>query len=54
MMATEPQPCEDVKVDLFEGDDEFEEFEINKGNFKLFQSLTPPHPNHFCNQFQLH
>ncbi|KAK7265701.1 hypothetical protein RJT34_33324 [Clitoria ternatea] len=30
-MATEPKPAsEDVKVDLFEDDDEFEEFEINE------------------------
>ena len=25
---------EDPKVDLFEDDDEFEEFEINEGNFR--------------------
>lgn len=30
-MATEPKPSENVKVDLFEDDDEFEEFEINEG-----------------------
>lgn len=31
-MATEPKPAtEDVKIDLFEDDDEFEEFEINEG-----------------------
>ncbi|XP_061362668.1 protein DELETION OF SUV3 SUPPRESSOR 1(I)-like [Gastrolobium bilobum] len=30
-MATEPQAAtEDVKIDLFENDDEFEEFEINE------------------------
>jgi hypothetical protein len=31
-MATEPKPStEDVKIDLFKDDDEFEEFEINEG-----------------------
>ena len=31
-MATEPKAAtEDVKIDLFEDDDEFEEFEINEG-----------------------
>ena len=31
-MATEPKPAsEDVKIDLFEDDDEFEEFAINEG-----------------------
>jgi len=31
-MATEPKPAtEDVKIDLFEDDDEFEKFEINEG-----------------------
>ena len=31
-MATEPKPAtEDVKIDLFEDDDEFEEFEIDEG-----------------------
>ncbi|CAJ2664384.1 hypothetical protein L195_g017077 [Trifolium pratense] len=29
-MAAEPKPSEEVKVDLFEDDDEFEEFEINE------------------------
>ncbi|KAL9367116.1 hypothetical protein Peur_038315 [Populus x canadensis] len=30
-MATEPKPAtEDVKIDLFKDDDEFEEFEINE------------------------
>ncbi|KAJ1439047.1 hypothetical protein SESBI_02825 [Sesbania bispinosa] len=30
-MATDPKPAsEDVKIDLFEDDDEFEEFEINE------------------------
>ncbi|CAJ1976169.1 unnamed protein product [Sphenostylis stenocarpa] len=30
-MATEPKPAkDDVKVDLFEDDDEFEEFEISQ------------------------
>jgi hypothetical protein len=53
-MATEPKPSENVKVDLFEDDDEFEEFEINEGNFKSFQPLTPLHSNRCCNQFQLH
>lgn len=34
-MATETkQPTEDVKIDLFEDDDEFEEFEINEGNIR--------------------
>lgn len=33
-MATEQQKpaTEDVKIDLFEDDDEFEEFEIDEGN----------------------
>lgn len=32
-MATEQKAAtEDVKMDLFEDDDEFEEFEINEGN----------------------
>lgn len=32
-MATEPKPVtEDAKIDLFEDDDEFEEFEIDQGN----------------------
>lgn len=37
-MATEPKPStEDVKIDLFKDDDEFEEFEINEGtNLFLF------------------
>jgi hypothetical protein len=38
-MATEPKPAtEDVKIDLFEDDDEFEEFEINEGTnpFPIF------------------
>lgn len=31
-MATEPQTVtEHAKIDLFEDDDEFEEFEINEG-----------------------
>ncbi|KAL6953714.1 hypothetical protein U1Q18_050225 [Sarracenia purpurea var. burkii] len=31
-MATEPKAAtEDAKIDLFEDDDEFEEFEINEG-----------------------
>lgn len=31
-MATEPKTVsEDAKIDLFEDDDEFEEFEINEG-----------------------
>ncbi|KEH31852.1 hypothetical protein MTR_4g105790 [Medicago truncatula] len=29
-MATKPKPSKNVKVDLFEDDDEFEEFEINE------------------------
>lgn len=35
-MATEqPKPAaEDVKMDLFEDDDEFEEFEIDQGELK--------------------
>lgn len=33
-MEKEPKVAnEDPKVDLFEDDDEFEEFEINEGNF---------------------
>lgn len=28
--------AEDPKLDLFEDDDEFEEFEINEGNFLFF------------------
>lgn len=33
-MATETKPAtEDVKIDLFEDDDEFEEFEINGGSY---------------------
>ena len=32
-MAAEPKAVtEDAKIDLFEDDDEFEEFEINEGN----------------------
>ncbi|KAF9666277.1 hypothetical protein SADUNF_Sadunf16G0212800 [Salix dunnii] len=32
-MATEPKPAtEDVKIDLFEDDDEFEEFEIDEAS----------------------
>lgn len=33
-MATEDKPAavEDAKIDLFEDDDEFEEFEIDQGN----------------------
>lgn len=35
-MASEPKPeTEEVKIDLFEEDDEFEEFEINGGNYPL-------------------
>lgn len=35
-MATEPKAVtEDVKIDLFEDDDEFEEFEINEGKINL-------------------
>ena len=30
-MATEPTAADDVKIDLIEDDDEFEEFEINEG-----------------------
>ncbi|RZC17118.1 hypothetical protein D0Y65_010108 [Glycine soja] len=48
-MATEPKAAtEDVKIDLFEDDDEFEEFEINEVfllNNKLtktLQGLYPP------------
>lgn len=29
-------PAEDPKIDLFEDDDEFEEFEINEGLFLLY------------------
>lgn len=37
MMATESKaaPAEDAKIDLFEDDDEFEEFEIDEGNSTL-------------------
>ena len=31
--------AEDPKLDLFEDDDEFEEFEINEGNFLFFSFL---------------
>lgn len=35
-MATEPKVAtEDAKIDLFEDDDEFEEFEINEGNINF-------------------
>lgn len=38
-MAAEPKAVtEDAKIDLFEDDDEFEEFEINEGN-KFFYFL---------------
>lgn len=42
-MATEqPKPAtEDVKMDLFEDDDEFEEFEINEGIFFSFFQSNP-------------
>lgn len=43
-MATEPKAAtEDVKIDLFEDDDEFEEFEINEGKSHSFcmQILLP-------------
>jgi 26 proteasome complex subunit DSS1 len=34
-MAAEPKAAtEEAKIDLFEDDDEFEEFEINEGNKK--------------------
>ena len=46
-MATEPKPAtmEEVKMDLFEDDDEFEEFEINEGkscaiSFSLIISIA--------------
>lgn len=40
-MATEPKAVtEDVKIDLFEDDDEFEEFEINEGNLVLSRFST--------------
>lgn len=40
-MATEPKAAtEDVKIDLFEDDDEFEEFEINEGKFSTQISFT--------------
>ena len=36
-MAEEPKAVtEDAKIDLFEDDDEFEEFEINEGNKFFF------------------
>lgn len=39
-MATETKPAtEEAKMDLFEDDDEFEEFEINEGNCFLRRSL---------------
>lgn len=40
-MATEVKPAaaEDAKMDLFEDDDEFEEFEIDQGNIKPISSL---------------
>lgn len=36
-MATETKPTttEDAKIDLFEDDDEFEEFEIDDGELKI-------------------
>ena len=38
-MATEPKAAtEDVKIDLFEDDDEFEEFEINEGKSCPFRT----------------
>lgn len=34
-MAAEPKAAtEDAKIDLFEDDDEFEEFEINEGKIR--------------------
>jgi len=41
-MAAEPKAVtEDAKIDLFEDDDEFEEFEINEGkNFYFLFYLT--------------
>ncbi|QCD99622.1 DSS1/SEM1 protein [Vigna unguiculata] len=44
-MATEPKAAtEDVKIDLFEDDDEFEEFEINEvyNCEQRIYSLLPP------------
>lgn len=36
MAAEQPKPQnEDINMDLFEDDDEFEEFEIDGGNFYL-------------------
>lgn len=36
-MATEPKAAtEEPKIDLFEDDDEFEEFEINQGKNPFF------------------
>ena len=31
---------EDPKIDLFEDDDEFEEFEINEGNFWVLREYS--------------
>lgn len=40
-MATESKvAAEDPKIDLFEDDDEFEEFEINEGNSLFFLSVS--------------
>lgn len=41
-MATESKvaPTEDPKIDLFEDDDEFEEFEISEGNSTLLLFLA--------------
>lgn len=38
MAAEQKATTEEVKMDLFEDDDEFEEFEINQGGF-LFRFL---------------
>lgn len=44
-MATEPKAAtEDVKIDLFEDDDEFEEFEINEGKSILVILLSLDFP----------
>lgn len=42
-MATEPKTVtEDAKIDLFEDDDEFEEFEINEGTiyYSFFMMIS--------------
>lgn len=44
-MATESKTAtEEVKIDLFEDDDEFEEFEINEGTIYCYSFGKKNHP----------